>query len=65
MARKSIAMRCVRDRLRLKHQNQVSVREIGGRCGLPARTVGDYLQRAHAAGFTWPLPEGLSDPRPR
>ena len=61
MARKSINMRYVKDILRLKHQNQLSVREIAGSCGLPASTVGDYLQRAEAVGLTWPLPEDISD----
>jgi transposase len=61
MARKLINMRYVKDILRLKHQNQLSVREIAGSCGLPASTVGDYLQRTQAAGLSWPLPEGLSD----
>ena len=61
MARKLINMRYVKDILRLKHQNQLSVREIAGSCGLPPSTVGDYLQRAQAAGLTWPLPEGISD----
>ena len=62
MARKPIPMRYVRDILRLKHQNQLSVREIAGSCGLPPSTVGDYLLRAQAAGLTWPLPEGLDEP---
>ena len=62
MARKPITMRYVRDILRLKHQNQLSVREIAGSCGLPTSTVGDYLQRSQAAGLSWPLPEGMSDP---
>ena len=61
MARKLINMRYVKDILRLKHQNQLSVREIAGSCGLPASTVGDYLQRAQAAGLSWPLPEGMTD----
>lgn len=61
MARKLINMRYVKDILRLKHLNQLSVREIAGSCGLPASTVGDYLQRAEAAGLPWPLPEGISD----
>lgn len=55
-------MRYVKDILRLKHQNHLSVREIANSCGLPASTVGDYLQRAEAAGLSWPLPETLSDP---
>ena len=54
-------MRYVKDILRLKHQSQLSVREIAGSCGLPASTVGDYLQRAQAAGLTWPLPEGITE----
>lgn len=61
MARTPITMRYVKDILRLKHQNGLSVREIAGSCGLPASTVGDYLQRAQAAGLNWPLPEGISD----
>ncbi len=61
MARKPINMRYVKDILRLKHQNQLSVREIARSCGLPTSTVGDYLQRAEAAGLSWPLPEGISD----
>ncbi len=61
MARKLINMRYVKDILRLKHHNQLSVREIAGSCGLPASTVGDYLQRTQAAGLTWPLPEGITD----
>jgi transposase len=54
-------MRPIKDILRLKHQNALSVREIARSCGLPASTVGDYLQRATAAGLGWPLPEELSE----
>jgi transposase len=54
-------MRYVKDILRLKHQNGLSIREIAGSCGMPASTVGDYLQRAQAAGLSWPLPDGISD----
>lgn len=35
--------------------------EIASICGLPASTVGDYLQRVKAAVLTWPLPKGISD----
>ena len=54
-------MRQIQELLRLNHQNQLSVREIARSCGLPASTVGDYLQRAAAAGLSWPLPEGQSE----
>ena len=54
-------MRHIAEILRLKHQNQLSVREIARSCGLPTSTVGDYLKRATAAGIGWPLPEGLQE----
>lgn len=54
-------MRLIKDILRLKHQHGLSVREVARSCGLPASTVGDYLQRATAAGLGWPLPTELSE----
>ena len=56
MARTKLTMRQIRELLRLKHQNQLSIREIARSCGLPTSTVGDYLKRAEAAGIGWPLP---------
>ena len=61
MARKTIPMRHIKDILRLKYHNQLSVREVARSCGLPVSTVGIYLQRAEATGLAWPLPEGLAD----
>ena len=55
-------MRHIKNVLRLKHQNHLSLREIARSCGLPASTVGLYLQRAEAAGLGWPLPESLAEP---
>ena len=60
MAKLKLNMRHIHEVLRLKYQNQLSIREIARSCGLPASTVGDYLQRAAAAGLSWPLPEGQS-----
>ena len=54
-------MRQIQEILRLKHQNQLSVREIARSCGLPTSTVGDYLKRAEAAKIGWPLPEGQGE----
>ena len=54
-------MRQIHEILRLKYQNQLSLREIARSCGLPVSTVGDYVKRAEAAGLTWPLPEGMSE----
>lgn len=61
MARKKLSMRHIQEILRLKYQNQLSVREIARSCRVAASTVGDYLQRAEAASLTWPLPEGMSE----
>ena len=54
-------MRQIKEILRLKHEHQLSVREIARSCGLPPSTVDDYLLRAQAAGLNWPLPEGLDE----
>ena len=62
MAQKIIVMRQVIEILRLKHQHQLSVREIARSCKIAPSTVGDYLQRAELAQLSWPLPEGLSEP---
>jgi len=61
MARKKLSMRQIQEILRLRYQNQLSIREIAGSCGLPNSTVGDYLKRAEAAGIGWPLPEGQDE----
>jgi transposase len=61
MARKKVPMRQIREVLRLKYQNHLSLREIAGSCGLAVSTVGDYVQRAEAASITWPLPENLTE----
>ena len=63
MARKRKNMRQIKEVLRLRHEHQLSVREIGRSCGLAPSTVNDYLQRAQAAGLTWPVPETLSEPQ--
>ena len=60
MAQKRLTMRQIHEILRLKYQNQLSVREIARSCGLAVSTVGDYIKRAKAAGLTWPLPEGIT-----
>jgi transposase len=54
-------MRKIREILRLKHECGSSNREIGSSCSIARSTVSDYLQRARAAGLSWPLPGGLSD----
>ena len=52
MPKKRLSMRKIRE-LGLKY-------ELGHRESANS-TVSDYARRAVAAGFTWPLPEGLDD----
>ncbi len=61
MARERIAMRCIRDVLRLKYQAGFPHRRIAQSLGIGVGTVTAYLQRAHAAGLHWPLPPELSE----
>lgn len=61
MAQNTLPMRQIQEILRLRHQANLSIREIAGSCQLPSSTVGDYLKRAESAGLSWPLPEGLTE----
>ena len=61
MSQKRLSMRKIRELLRLKYDLGRSHREIARSLGIAASTVSDYVRRASAAGFSWPLPEGLDD----
>ncbi|MEW5867602.1 MAG: ATP-binding protein [Bacillota bacterium] len=54
-------MRKIKEILRLKHENGLSVRKIGTCCNLNRSTVSDYLARAKIAGISWPIPDGMDD----
>ena len=61
MPAERIAMRLVREILRLIAVEKLPVREIARRTGKAPSTVRATLGRCRAAGVSWPLPEGLSD----
>ena len=61
MSQRRLSMRKIRELLRLKYELRRSHREIATSLGIANSTVSDYARRAAAAGFTWPLPEGLDD----
>lgn len=61
MARKPVSMRKARTILRLKHEVGLGVREISRSLRISHGTVVNYLQRAEAAGVSWPLPEQIDD----
>jgi hypothetical protein len=54
-------MRKLRELLRLKYDARLPQRAIAQACGVGLGTVTAYLQRATAAGLTWPIPEDLDD----
>ena len=51
-------MRQITEVLRLAAQG-LSFRQIGQSVGISASTVQGYVQRAHAAGLSWPLPDDV------
>lgn len=61
MAATRLLMRRLRELLRLKYDAGLSHRAIAQACVIGLGTVTTYLQRATAAGLTWPLPDDLDD----
>jgi hypothetical protein len=56
-------MRKVKEVLRLRFGLGLQQNQIAGSCSIGQATVHRYLQKAAAAGLTWPLPEGIDDRR--
>lgn len=56
-----IAMRQIKEILRLKHSAGFSVREIAQSLNLSVGAISKYLQLAAAAGIGWPLPSELDE----
>ena len=53
-------MRKIADVLRLDAAG-LSGRRISASLGIGRSCVGDYLDRAKAAGLSWPLPDGIDE----
>ena len=62
MPAKRVSMRRIREILRLKHACGATDRAIARSVGVARSTIALYLERAAAAGLTWPLPETVTDP---
>lgn len=60
MAAERLSMRKIKEVLRLKAAGH-SGRAISKSTGIARSTVGEYLERAAAAGVTWPLPDHFTD----
>ena len=61
MPRPHIAMRKIRDALRLTLGEGLGLRQVAASLGLPHTTVANYARRARKAGLTWPLPADMDD----
>ena len=56
-------MRKIKEVLRLKFSVGLGLRAIARSCSIGLGTVHEYLQRAEAAGVTWPLGEDWDEGR--
>jgi transposase len=61
MAQERLTMRKIREVLRLRWECGLTHRAIARSCSISHSTVGEYLQRAEAAGLRWPIPAGLDE----
>lgn len=61
MAKRRLSMRKIEEILRLRLENNCSVRQIAKSCDMGRSTVADYLSRIRKVGLTWPLPPDLDD----
>jgi len=61
MAGERLSMRKIKEVLRLKFENHLSVRQIAESCGIGKSTVQEYVDRAQKAALTWPLAPELDD----
>lgn len=51
----------IADLLRMYHAENMGTRQIGEKLDISSRRVHEYVARAHAAGISWPLPEGWGE----
>src|SRR5712692_10684460 len=61
MPAQRLAMRQVREVLRLQWTGGLSDRQIAHSLGISRPTIAEYVRRAQDAGLTWPLPETLDE----
>ena len=54
-------MRQIRNVLRLRLAEKLSVRDTAASLAMARSTVSDYVNRARVAGLSWPLPEEMDD----
>jgi DNA-binding transcriptional regulator LsrR (DeoR family) len=57
VSQEAVSMRKVKEVLRLRFALGLQQSQIARSCAIGQATVHRYLQKASAAGLTWPLPE--------
>lgn len=63
MPNKRIAMHKIHEILRLRFEVGLSFRQISQCADVSTGAIQKMLKRLEAAGISWPLPEGMSEPR--
>jgi transposase len=63
MPQEALSMRKIREVLRLRYDLGLLQQEIARSCSICQSSVHRYLERASAAGLSWPLPEDCDDRR--
>ena len=63
MPQKAPSMRKIKEVLRLRYDLGLLQNEIALSCSISQSSVNRYLERASAAGLSWPLPEDCDDRR--
>jgi transposase len=61
MPAKRLAMRQIKEVLRLKWGQGLSQRQIAQSMGISRPAVAEYLRRAEPSSLSWPLPDALDD----
>ena len=63
MSQEPLSMRKIKEVLRLRYDLGLLQNEIARSCSIGQASVHRYLERASAAGLSWPLPEDCDDRR--
>lgn len=63
MPNKKIAMRKIREILRLRFDIRLSFRQINPCADVSTGAIQKILKRLESSGISWPLPEGMIEPR--
>ena len=61
MVQERLSMRKIREILRLRFDSKLSHSKIGQSIGISDSAIGTCLERARAAGLSWPLPPEMDD----